>query len=107
MTRPIDATLTQTEFEMQFGLKAVHLRLMPYRSVIDADELLAREGEIAFMLRHGSRRIWTLMEDAQGQLCLLSGMHFVQRIGLVASHRAAPYGVAVMVEVNDLCFRPH
>jgi hypothetical protein len=96
-----DATITEDEFNRRFGVRAVHLRLSRYESEIDGDELRSREAELQFVKRYGSRHIWTLVEHKSGDLYLVSGIHPVNRVGLIASHRPRPTGVTIMVEVDD------
>src|SRR5690348_4079553 len=91
------ATLTEEEFNQRFGVLAIHLRLAKCDSLMDMNELRSREAEQAFIRRFGIRSIWTLVIDPDGDMYLLSGMHFVKRIGLVASHRPAPPGPTVIV----------
>lgn len=96
-----DATITEHEFNRRFGVRAVHLRLSRYESEIDVNELRSREAELLFVKRYGSRHIWTLIEDKSGDMYLLSGIHSVNRLGLIASHQPRPTGVTIMVEVDD------
>jgi hypothetical protein len=98
------ATITEEEFNERFGVRAIHLRLSKYASVIDAEELRAREAEQRFFRRYGSRYIWTLIETDGGDLYLFSGFHVIEHIALIASRQPRPSGPPIMVRIDD-CLR--
>jgi hypothetical protein len=95
------ATLTEEEFNQRFGVLAIHLRFAKCDSQMGADELRSREAEQRFIRRFGIRRVWTLVDNSDGEMYLLSGMHLVNRIGLVASHRPPPAGTTIIVLMDD------
>ncbi len=53
--------------------------------------------ELAFVRRQNPRTIWTLADGDDGNTCVISGFHRVNRLGYLVSSVAAPEGVDIEV----------
>jgi len=92
--------LTEEEFETQFPL--VTNRLNPHATWGDERGgcLFETYGEeLAFVRRQDPRTVWTLVDGEDGDLYVLSGFHFVNRIGYLLSQEPLPDGQEVQVQI--------
>ena len=55
--------------------------------------------ELEFVLRQDPQRIWTLLDDEYGELYLLSGCHYVNRIGYLLTHELVAADVVYRVRL--------
>lgn len=55
--------------------------------------------EFAFVIQKDARRIWTLVDGDDGDMYIISGFHFVNRIGYFISHEPIPDGVAIQTHI--------
>ena len=94
-------TLTEDEFDATYPLKTNHLRP-------DASWAFGEGGgclfetygdELAFVQQQDPRTIWTLVDGDDGDQYLLSGFHFVNRIGYLISTIPIPEWTEVEVHI--------
>jgi hypothetical protein len=55
--------------------------------------------ELAFIRQQDPRTIWTLIDGDDGDLCVTSGFHFVNRIGYLVSSIPVPAGTFIEVRL--------
>jgi hypothetical protein len=97
-------TLSEHDFEDQFPLIPNHLN--PDANWL-ADGVngflfeLSRE-EFDFIRSQPSRHVWTLVDGEDGNLAILSGIHFVNRLGYFLSKVPVPEGVSFEVNIQML-----
>jgi hypothetical protein len=79
--------LSEDEFDRRYPLLVNHLN--PHASWAFGDGpgcLFETYGEeLAFVRRNDPRTVWTLIDGDDGGLWVVSGMHFVNRIGYLIS----------------------
>lgn len=89
-------TMSEEEFEASFPLRPNHFT--PDASWQGC--LFETFGEEAqFVRKQDPATIWTLVEDSEDGECILSGFHFVNRLGYFVSTVPVPEGVAVEVQI--------
>lgn len=96
--------LTEDEFDEQYPLIENHFD--PHATWAFDDGrgcLFGTYGEeVRFVSRQDPRRIWTLVDGDDGNQYVISGFHFVNRIGYLVSKTPAPEGVTIEVPIiND------
>jgi len=92
--------ITEDEFERQYPLVSNHLNLHASWACGDSGRgcLFETFGEeLAFVRQHAPATIWTLIDGEDGELYVVSGFRFVNRLGYLLS--AVPVPAGVMVEV--------
>jgi hypothetical protein len=94
--------ITEDAFEKRFPLLTNHLN--PNASWAPGEEggclFETYDEELAFVRRQDPRTVWTLVDgDDDGQY-LMSGFHFVNRIGYLVSSVAVPEGVEIEVRIT-------
>jgi hypothetical protein len=92
--------LTEDEFDQQYPLLPNHLS--PNASWVIGDGpgcLFETYGEeLAFIRRQDPRFVWTLIDGDDGDPWVVSGMHFVNRIGYLVS--TVPVAGDQLIEVK-------
>lgn len=100
-TTPIK--MSEDEFDEQFPLFKNHLN--PNAGWVYGDGpgcLFETYGEeLEFVRRQDPGTVWTFVDGDDGDQYLLSGFHFVNRIGYLISTVALPEGVDVEVRIPD------
>jgi len=94
--------LTEDEFDHRFHLLTNHLNPNASWSFGDSGAgcLFETFGEeLAFVRRQDPRTIWTLIDGEDGDLYVVSGFHFVNRIGYVVSRELVPDGMFIEVHI--------
>jgi len=93
--------MTEDEFDDRYPLVANHLN--PNASWGSGEGpgcLFETYGEeLAYVLRQDPRTVWTLVDGDDGGQCLVSGFHFVNRIGYLVSTVAVPEGADIEVRI--------
>ncbi len=94
-------TLTEEEFDTEFPLVENHLN--PHASwAINDDQgcLFETYGEeFEFVRQQDPARIWTITDGDDGNLYVVNGLHFVNRVGYLISRDAVPDGIAFEVHI--------
>ena len=97
--------LTEDEFDDRYPL--VHNHLNPNASWAFGDGpgcLFETNGEeLAFVRQQDPQTIWTLVDGDDGDMYVISGLHFVNRIGYLISTVAVPENVTVQVHIPMSC----
>lgn len=55
--------------------------------------------EYAFLLQQDKRCVWTWLDGDDGDMYVISGLHFVNRIGYLISKHPVPEGTTIEVHV--------
>ena len=94
-------TLTEDEFDDQFPLLSNHLNRTASWVIGDAGGCLFETygEELAFIQRQAADCIWTLLDGEDGDLYVVSGCHFINRLGYLISHNPVPEGVTIEVHI--------
>ena len=95
--------LTEDEFDRLYPLLPNHLNPNASWGSGDGDGCLFETygEEVAFVGRQDPRTIWTLIDGDDGGLWLVSGMHFVNRIGYLVSTARVPHDQLIEVQLDS------
>lgn len=55
--------------------------------------------EFAFVMRQDPRTVWTLLDGDDGDMVLVNGLHFVNRVGYLVSTIPVPDNVTIQVHL--------
>lgn len=55
--------------------------------------------EFAFVRRSDPRKVWTLVDGDDGDMYVISGLHFVNRVGYLLSRDPVPDDVTIQVHI--------
>ena len=93
--------LTEEDFHARYALVPNHINLSAGWSYGDARGCLFETygEEFAFVRRYDTRKVWTLVDGDAGDLYLVSGLHFANRVGYLLSRHAVPAGATVRVRL--------
>jgi len=93
--------LTEDEFDTRYPLRTNHLNPHATWAFDDARGCLFETfgEELDFVRKQDPSTVWTLVDGEDGDMYLLSGMHFVNRIGYLVSLAAIPEGVDIQVHI--------
>lgn len=99
MTTIID--MTEDEFDAAYELLPNHLNLQAsWASGEGAGCLFETYGEeLQFVRLQDPQTIWTVLDGEDGNLCVVSGYHFVNRIGYLISTTIVPEGHCIQVTI--------
>lgn len=56
--------------------------------------------EFAYVRRFDPLRVWTLVDGDDGDMYLISGLHFVNRVGYLLSRDPVPEGATIQVRLD-------
>ena len=100
MNNPI--LLTEDDFDQQYPLLVNHLDRNASWAIGEGPGCLFETygEELEFVRRQDPRTIFTLVEDDSGCLLVISGMHYVNRIGYLVSTIPVPEGHLIEVELE-------
>jgi hypothetical protein len=93
--------LTEDEFATRYALVRNHFSRGAIRTYDDGQECLfdTYGPELEFVRQQDPRRVWTLMDGGDGDMCIRSGFHFTNRLGYLVSTAPVPEGVRVAVSI--------
>jgi hypothetical protein len=93
--------LSEAAFAAQYPLRTNHLNPNAVWAYGDGAGCFFETfgDELAFIRRQGLRTVWTLIDGDDGDLYLLSGFHFVNRLGYLISTVAVPEGVDIQIHI--------
>ncbi|MBI1314941.1 hypothetical protein GC176_26915 [bacterium] len=93
--------LTEDEFDDQFPLVPNHINPSAGWAVGDSGGCLFETfgEEFAFVRRHDPRKVWTLVDGDDGDMYVISGCHFVNRIGYLISRDSVPDNATIQVHL--------
>jgi hypothetical protein len=89
--------LTEDQFDVHYPLKPNHLNPSAGWAVGDAEGCLfdTNGEELAFVRRQDPRSVWTLLDGDDGDMYVVNGFHFVNRIGYLASTIPVPDNLTI------------
>ena len=94
--------ISEDEFDEQFPLVTNHIN--PSAGWVFGDStgcLFETHGEeFAYVKRLDPRRVWTLVDGDEGDMYLISGLHFVNRVGYLVSRDLIPENTAIQVRLE-------
>ncbi len=95
--------LREDEFDRRYPLLPNHLNPNASWGSGDGDGCLFETygEEVAFVGRQDPQTVWTLIDGDDGGLWVVSGMHFVNRIGYLISTNPVPDGVDIQVHIPN------
>lgn len=96
--------LTEGEFDDRYPLVPNHINSSAGWAVGDTGGCLFETygDEFEFVRRQPSGRVWTLIDGEDGDLYVISGLHFVNRVGYLLSTVPVPNDVTIQVHVPML-----
>ena len=93
--------LTEDEFDEQYVLIENHID--PSAGWVYGEGrgcLFETHGEeFAFVRRYDPKKVWTFVDGDDGDMYVISGLHYVNRVGYLLSRDPVPDNVAVQVHV--------
>ncbi len=89
--------MSEEMFEARFPLQQNHLN--PNASW-DGCLFETFGEEVEFVAKQDPSTVWTLVEDGEGGECIMSGFHFVNRLGFLLSTVPVPEGTAIEVQIT-------
>ncbi len=94
-------SMTAEKFDSRFPLVENHLNPLASWAFDDNRGCLFETygEEYEFVLRQDRTRIWTITEGDDGDWYIVSGLHFVNRVGYLISREPVPSGVSIEVHV--------
>ena len=101
MTRtPIE--MTEDEFDDRYTLKTNHLNPHAGWAYDNGPGCLygTHGEELEFVRQQDPRTVWTLVDGDDGGQHIISGFHFVNRIGYLISTDAVPEGVDIEIRIR-------
>ena len=96
--------ITEDEFDTRYPLVINHLNPNASWTFGDGPGCLFETygQELAFVRNQDPRTIWTLVDGDNGNQYVLSGYHFVNRIGHLISTIPFPEDADIVVTIEDL-----
>ncbi len=93
--------LTQDEFDNRYPLKFNHLNPSAGWALGEGRGCLfeTHGEEYAFVMRQDPRRVWTLLDGDDGDMYLINGVRFVNRVGYLLSTIPVPDAVTIQVRL--------
>lgn len=93
--------LTEDEFDARYPLVPNHINSSAGWAVRDNGGCLFETygDEFEFVRRQPPCRVWTLVDADGGDLYVISGLHFVNRVGYLLSTVPVPEDVTIQVHV--------
>lgn len=93
--------LTEDEFDERFPLVPNHINPSAGWAVGEGGGCLFETygKEFAFIRRQDPLKVWTLIDGDDGDMYLVSGPHFVNRVGYLLSTIAVPEDVTIQVHL--------
>jgi hypothetical protein len=93
--------LTEDQFDEQFTFVINHMN--PSAGWVYGNDrgcLFETYGEeLAYVKRQDDRRVWTLVDGDDGDMYVISGFHYVNRVGYLISRDPIPDNVTIQVHL--------
>ncbi len=95
--------LTEEQFDEQFPLLTNHLNRHASWAYGEGGGCLFETygEELAFVRQQDPRTIWTLVDADGDDQAVISGFHFVNRVGYLVSQVPVPEGVSIEVRIPN------
>ena len=93
--------LTEDEFDAEYSLVVNHINPSATWAIGDGPgHLFNTYGEeLSFVGRQNPRTIWTLVDGDDGDMYLISGFHFVNRVGYILTTTPVPTDTMIQVHL--------
>jgi hypothetical protein len=93
--------LTEEEFDSRFPLVSNHINPAATWAFADGPGCLFETSgpEFEFVRRYDPRKVWTLVDGDDGDMYVISGLHYVNRVGYLLSRDSVPGNTAVRVHL--------
>jgi len=93
--------LTENEFDDQYALVPNHINPSASWAFGDAGGCLFETSgeEFEFVRRYDPSKVWTLVDGDGGDLYLVSGLHYVNRVGYLLSRNPIPENTTLQVRL--------
>ena len=93
--------LTEDEFDERYQLIPNHLNQNASWAFGDGQGCLFETygEEFEFVRQQDPAKVWTITDGDDGDLHIVNGLHYVNRIGYLISRDAVPDGMAVEVHI--------
>jgi hypothetical protein len=93
--------LTEDEFDDRYLLVPNHINPSAGWAIGEAGGCLFETygEEFAFVRRYDPRKVWTLVDGDDGDMYVISGHHFVNRVGYLLSTVPIPEDVTIQVHL--------
>jgi len=94
--------LSEDEFDRAYSLVPNHLNPSASWGWGDGPGCLFETygEEFAFVRSQDPQRVWTLVDGDDGDMYLVNGLHFVNRVGYLLSRELVPEGTAIEVHIR-------
>ena len=89
--------LTEDQFDARYQLRPNHINPSAGWALGDGPGCLfdAHGEEFAFVRRQDPQTVWTLLDGDDGDMYLINGMHFINRVGYLLSTMPDPQNGAI------------
>jgi hypothetical protein len=93
--------LTEDEFDARYTLIPNHINPSATWAIGDAGGCLfgTSGAEFELIRRYDPRKVWTLVDGDDGDLYVVSGLHYVNRVGYLLSREPVPEDTAIQVRI--------
>ena len=93
--------MTEAEFDNQFQLITNHINPWAGWAVDDQGGCLFETygPEFDFVRRFDLSRVWTLIDGEDGDMYLVSGLHYVNRVGYLITRESVPDSTSIQVHL--------
>jgi hypothetical protein len=97
----VQLEISEDEFDEQYPLVTNHLNPNASWAFDDTGGCLFETygDEFAFVRRQDPRYVWTFLDGDDGDQYVVSGLHFVNRIGYLISKIPVPEGMFIEVRI--------
>jgi hypothetical protein len=93
--------MSEDEFDARYPLKSNHLNPSAGWALGEAGGCLfdTHGEEFDFVKRQDSRTVWTLLDGDEGDMYLVNGLHYVNRLGYLLSTVPVPADLTIQVHL--------
>ena len=93
--------ITEDQFHEQYQLRPNHINAGAGWTIGEGGGCLFEtySPEFDFVRRYDLTKVWTLVDGDDGDMYLVSGLHYVNRVGYLISHESVPDDTCVQVQL--------
>jgi hypothetical protein len=93
--------LTEDEFDDQYALVPNHINPSATWTIDDNGGCMFETygEEFEFVRRYDPRKVWTFVDGDDGDMYVVSGLHYVNRVGYLLSREPVPENTTVQVHI--------
>lgn len=102
MAHDLFIELSEDEFDDRYPLLTNHLNPSAGWGIGEAGGCLFETygEELAYVREQDASQVWTLVDGDDGDLYVISGFHFVNRIGYLISEASIPANATIQVHIQ-------